>query len=31
MSLFALGAVYLAARRVIYLVPADALRTAPRA
>ena len=31
MSLFALGAVYLAARRVMYLVPADALKAAPRA
>jgi predicted permease len=30
MSAFALGAVYLAARRVMDLVPADALKTAPR-
>jgi putative ABC transport system permease protein len=30
MSLFAFGAVYLAARRVMDLVPADALKAAPR-
>jgi ABC-type antimicrobial peptide transport system permease subunit len=30
MSAFALGAVYLAARRVMDVVPADALKTAPR-